>query len=559
MKRRNFLRNIGAAASATVFLNGVNASAYSMPMAFENMDNNDHVLVLLRLNGGNDGLNTVIPLDRYDRLANFRQNIMIPQSKVLPLVNNLGFHPNMTGFKSLFDQGEVKIIQNVGYPNQNRSHFRSMEVWSTAAIDGETDSLKRVTGWMGRYLDTQYSGFPANYPNAEHPDPFAISMGSYVSETCQGSSGNFSLALDDPFSLRPFTEGEEGSGYGNYFRDEVDFVRLMIAQTNSYSERITAAVDKGSNSSSYPGTQIGQHLKNVARLISGGLQTKIYIVDLGGFDTHAHQVEDGSPTTGVHATLMSTLSNAVKAFQDDIRQQGLQERVLAMTFSEFGRQIASNKSYGTDHGSAAPLLMVGECVNPAVLGNNPSIPSSLEPQAAVTPEIDFRDVYGSVLNQWFGVPVEDVKSLIHSNFKLLDILNKCDAAVDDPAPEPDPTPEPDPEPTPEPDPAPEPDPEPTPEPDTSDFDFNLSPNPCDNSVRIRFDTGNEYCRVRIFDSNGVLKRKVFEGQVNDGSKSYRVRTRNWANQTYYVTIELGSNRRATKPLIKVADRHSYSN
>ena len=295
-----------------MILNGMKLSA--MPSSLASLVNNDSdkVLVLIQLNGGNDGLNMIIPRDRYDNLAVVRSNILLPESSILELDDNTGVHPAMEGVQQMFQEGQISVLHSAGYPNQNRSHFRSMDIWKSGSPAGEVWN----DGWLGRYLDTLHPAFPEDYPNSEYPDPFAITMGNVVSETCQGKSANFSLTLTDPFSLTPLTEGAPGEVPETPYGDELTFLRTTIKQANKYGERITAVAEVGNNIMEYPdGNRLAEQLKNVALLISGGLQTKIYIVNIGGFDTHANQVVEGDPTTGEHTQLLENLSEAMRVFQ----------------------------------------------------------------------------------------------------------------------------------------------------------------------------------------------------------------------------------------------------
>lgn len=428
MKRRNFIKQAGTLASTPFVLNGLGISAMSKPWYFDSISAEiDKVLVLIRLSGGNDGLNTLIPLDQYGNLFNARQNILIPENNIMGITDTLGLHPSMGGMRNLFDDGHLGIVQSVGYPNQNRSHFKSMQVWYTGQPE-QSEQGTGLTGWLGRHLDEEVEGFPYGYPNQVFPDPFAIAMGDYVSETCQGQAANYSIALHNPFELSDLAEWG-GSNFGGLYGDELAFLRDKITQTNSYFGQIETAVDAGANEVNYPQTEMGQHLKHIARMISGGLETKIYTVNLSGFDTHANQVSHGQPLTGMHAELLQTVSDALQAFQEDLVQQGLNERVIGMTFSEFGRQIRSNSSRGTDHGTAAPLFLFGSCINPGILGENPEIPDSVEPQEGVPMQYDFRDVYGSVLMDWFEVPEDTVRGLLYDGFQHLPIVSGCEAPV----------------------------------------------------------------------------------------------------------------------------------
>jgi hypothetical protein len=250
-------------------------------------------------------------------------------------------------------------------------------------------------------------------------------MGSLVSETCQGPLTNFSLALNDPFALTPLTEAEASNLPDNNYGKELRFLIDAIAQTNAYSSVITDAANLGTNQATYPANnRLAGQLKNVALLIAGGLKTKVYIVSLGGFDTHSGQV-DGDPTQGDHATLLLQLSEAVNAFQQDLEAAGYHEKVLTMTFSEFGRQIRSNDSLGTDHGNAAPLFLFGNCVKPGILGDNPQLTTDSDPQAGVPMQYDFRSVYATVLKDWLGVDQNTIFEILNPEVQFLPLLEGC--------------------------------------------------------------------------------------------------------------------------------------
>ncbi len=425
MKRRSFLRS-GSILSLPLALNGVKVGVFSQTIFEEIIDpNNDRVFVLIQQNGGNDGLNTIIPIDQYDNLASARSDILIPENRIIKLTEQTGLHPVMTGVKELYDQGMLNIIQNVGYPNQNRSHFRSTDIWDTGSAAQEV----LATGWIGRYLDSIHSGFPEDYPNSDFPHPVAITLGPTVSETCQGIAANFSLAINDPTSLSmiPGTEGQElpDNPYGR----ELTFLRQILSQTNEYAEVLSGVAEMGTNLSPlYPEqgvNRLADQLRTVAQLISGGLQTRIYIVNINGFDTHANQTSASDSTVGIHANLLTDLSQAVHAFMDDLQRQGLDQRVIAATRSEFGRKIVSNGSFGTDHGNAAPLLVFGSCVNPGMYGENPTIGSNVDPSEGVEMKVDFRNVFGSILIDWLGASETTVQSIFSNVFTKLPIVTAC--------------------------------------------------------------------------------------------------------------------------------------
>ena len=518
MKRRKFIHTAGSAISLPILLNGMHLSALPKSSIFNSINNDsDRVLVLIQLIGGNDGANMIVPLDQYDNLMNVRANIMLPENEIIPVTNTLGFHPNMQGIKALYDDARLGIVQGVAYPNQNRSHFRSTDIWTSGSPANEF----WTTGWVGRHFDELYPGFPEGYPNESFPDPFAITMGSIVSETCQGVAANYSLTLNDPFSLSPLAEGEEGELPDNYYGEELAFLRTTIAQTNAYSETILSAAEAGSNMMDYPeDNRLAQQLKNVALLISGGLQTKVYVVSLGGFDTHANQVVEGDTTIGEHALLLAMLSQAIQVFQEDIKQLGLEERVVGMTFSEFGRRIRSNDSLGTDHGTAAPLLLFGSCVNPLILGDNPEIGADVDIQEGIPMQYDFRDIYGSILMDWFEVSEENVRNLLHQEFQHLPVLDPCLNPVStDPEIE-------------------------------SGIEVLCYPNPFREATNITFTCGNEWVRLSIFDTLGHEVRVIMDKRLGAGEHTVRINGSRLSPGYYFFRLQIGHQQK-TKRIVKL--------
>ena len=427
MKRRTFIQR-SSLAGLPLLVNGIGLTAVTKSRLFSLINgDSDRVLVLIQLNGGNDELNTLIPLDQYDNLAVVRSNVLIPDSQILKISDTAGLHPSMTGMRQLYDAGKLHLTQSVGYPNQNRSHFRSSDIWSTGSAADEV----LTTGWMGRYFNADHPNFPDGYPNGDCPDPFALTIGNTTSETCQGPAANFSLAVDDPFNLSPLSESVVGQLPNNCYGDEMRYLVETIKQTNAYSDVISQAANKGANLSTkyVDGNRLAQQLKTIALLVSGGLRTKVYVANLGGFDTHAAQVTTDDPSQGTHALLLELLSSAVEAFQDDLQLLGIDKRVIGMTFSEFGRRIRSNDSLGTDHGTAAPLIVFGSCVNPGILGTNPEVSRDVDVQEGVPMQYDFRSVYGSILTDWFDVDESAVRDLLYQDFQRLPILEPCESTT----------------------------------------------------------------------------------------------------------------------------------
>jgi uncharacterized protein (DUF1501 family) len=415
MKRREFLSRAVPVTALPFVLNGFSLFAYGRSPLMDALTSAayqaDRVLVLIQLNGGNDGLNMVIPLDRYTELAAARSNILIPEAAVLGLTATTGLHPAMTGLKSLYDAGQLLVIQSVGYPNPNFSHFRSTDIWLTA-----TDAaVVEDSGWLGRYLDQEFPGFPTGYPNSGAPDPLAIQIGSLVSGALQGQSVSMGVAVTNPAATYTYP-GADDTPPDSPAGHELTFVRQVAQQTQQYSTGIRAAYNAATTLSTlYPtagANSVADQLKIVARLIAGGLKSRVYVVSLGGFDTHSNQTA-ADTTTGTHATILGRLSAAIVAFQDDLAKHSVADRVLGMTFSEFGRRIKSNSSTGTDHGTAAPLFVFGKQVNPGVMGTSPVLPALATVNDNVPLQFDFRSIYQSILKDWFGASSAEIAAAVN--------------------------------------------------------------------------------------------------------------------------------------------------
>lgn len=517
MKRRSFLQK-SSLLSAPLLLGGVPVSAIS-DQSFLSLLNgdSDRVLVLIQLNGGNDGLATIIPRDQQSNLAAVRENILIPEDEFLNITDTVALHPSLTGLEEVYNGGKLNIVQSVGYPDQNRSHFRSLDIWHSGS--GANEFLD--TGWLGRYLDTQFPGFPEGYPNESCPDPLAMTIGSAVTETCQGLSSNFSLAVVDPENLSALAAPANNDLAEGCYGTRLAFLINTIEQTNSYNEVIEAANMQGSNlSDKYPeDNELAIKLRTVARLISGGLGTKIYVVSLGGFDTHADQTVEGESTTGIHANLLQTLGDAICAFQDDMQLLGLEERVVGMTYSEFGRRIRSNASFGTDHGTAAPLMIFGSCVNAGIIGDNPEISTEVDNQEGVPMQYDFRSVYGSILMDWFGVAEDEVRGLLFEEFQHLPILRDC--AITDVA-----------------------------TPLTEGKPIKLYPNPFQNTTTLELSTGNEWVKISIFDVIGHELKVVSNRTFPAGDHRVSIDTSKLPTGTYYCRVQTKTAQRTLR-MVKV--------
>ncbi len=374
----------------------------------------DRVLVVVQLGGGNDGLNTVVPYG--NRLYyQARPNVAVrapgqAQGGALQLdgAKGIGLHPNLDGFKELCDEGVASIVQGVGYPNPNRSHFTSMDIWHTA------DTNAKGQGWIGRYFDCTCNGTPVPEGSVAIGRTAPLAMEGSIQkpvtfeteELFRWLGEELHPALDDPY--RRITRG------GVLDRVEADsqlgFLMRTAFDAQISSDRIREAVAK-QPLVPYPGTDLARQLRIVGAMIRSGLGTRVYYVSMGGFDTHANQA-------GRHANLMRRFGDAVNAFYKDMKAQGNNGRVLVMAFSEFGRRVAQNASGGTDHGTAAPMYFVGDMVRPGLLGSHPSL-EDLDQQGDLKFNVDFRSVYTAVLEDWMGAPAKVILGRAYRKAKII--------------------------------------------------------------------------------------------------------------------------------------------
>ena len=428
MKRSKFIQNLTAGVVLPNIVKGFSMNAFAAsPLLQQQLAatvSSEKVLVLVRLEGGNDGLNMVIPLDKYSELFAKRSNIIIPENQALALTGNstVGLHPSMTGMRSLYNEGKIKVIQGLGYPGLTQSHFRSTDVWMSAS-----DANTYVgSGFAGRYLDYKYTGYPNGYPNVDMPDPLGIEIASGKSLMFEGTAFGNSIPITSTTAFYNLINGIQTAVLPNTGGEQLSYIRTIQRQSNAYSNVIVNAAANVTTQLAYPQNDFAQSLKIVASLIGGGLKTKIYMVSLGSFDTHDGQLSR-------HANLLQDLSDGIKVFMDDIAQLGAANNVLGMTYSEFGRRISSNASSGTDHGSAAPQFMFGHKVAGGVLGTTPDIASDVaNNDENVSMQFDFRSVYTTILKDWFCVPTGDLPTIMLSSFNTLPIIRPdatCNAVL----------------------------------------------------------------------------------------------------------------------------------
>lgn len=499
MQRRDFLSGaLPMAALLPELINGYSVKAFNMnsPLVQALLRGNtltDHVLVIVQLFGGNDGLNMVIPIADYSKYYNARTNIAIPENAVLPIagVTGTGLHPAMTGLQSLFAEGKANVVQAVGYPQPNFSHFRATDIWMSAS-----NSRQEVfSGWAGRYLDYEYPNYPTGYPNSNMPDPLAIQIGGLTSLTLQGPTRKMGMSITNPTSFYNLIAGTNDYAPNTRAGKELTYVRNINRQTQGYASVIRAAANAVTVQSPYPtGNSLADQLKIVARLIKGGLKTRVYMVSFGGFDTHSIQV-NADKVTGSHATLLGRVSAAIKAFQDDIKFLGVENRVLGMTFSEFGRRIKSNSSTGTDHGAAAPLFLFGNQVESGMLGVNPTIPANALVNDNVPMQYDFRSIYATILEKWFCLDKSVVQSLfppdINTQLQVLPLLKAGACAGVTPPPV-----------------------------TNTDLLVTNFPNPFTSRTTVQFTTAGGHTLLQVFDTLGRLITVLTNQEYTPGT--YRI-------------------------------------
>ena len=390
--RRQFLRQLLGTGAGTLVLGQlpVQTLAASPLMTALAGVPDDRVLVFLRLKGGNDGLNTLIPVHDYGRYRAARPKLYIPEEKALRLENDLALHPRLAPLEGLWKEGAMRIVRNVGYSNQNLSHFRSSDIWATASDSDETVG----SGVLGRYLQHAYPDYLSNPP----AQPPALQIGGAGNLLFNNSQDfNYAVSTSDPDKLYEIArtgalhdlDGLPDCSYG----DQLGYLRAVANTTFRYAGVLADAFAAGRNDGEYLDDALGKQLALVARLLRGGLGTRLFVVELDGFDTHAGQLD-------LHADLLGSVATNVKEFYADLSRDGTDRRVLTVTFSEFGRRVEENGSEGTDHGAAAPMLLIGPGLEGnGTVGEAPEL-GTFDRHGNLIPDTDFRSVYATVLSRW---------------------------------------------------------------------------------------------------------------------------------------------------------------
>lgn len=398
--RRSFLEMASMGGIATTLMaGGIPMQAFGKHALFQSpqrMDN-DRTVVLIRLNGGNDGLNTVIPFNDglyYEK----RPNIAIPKADTLSISSDLGLHPSMTGMKALWDQDQLSVLTNVGYPSPNKSHATSGQIWER----GDRELVSG--GWGGRFIEASMPDIYSDIP--EHP--VLTQVGSSNALFFNGRTGRLGFGIPNDQVLERLAESsilyDADDVPATLWGEKLSTVRRVANSASQYGKVVGDTLQAQSNAVEYPDTALGRQLASIAKMIRGGLKTKMYLVRVGGWDTHENQLTR-------HINLLTNLSNSIKAFQDDLDSDGHSERVLTATISEFGRRVHENGSMGTDHGEAAPLFIVGKQILPGLIGDLPNLEDNNLPYG-----LDFRSVYATIMEHWLGLDNVSAQSVLNGAF-----------------------------------------------------------------------------------------------------------------------------------------------
>lgn len=501
--RRDFLVRMGLAAAGSVLTVGshtVRAFGHSRFLGALQAAGSDRILVLIQMNGGNDGLNMVVPVEN-DIYYNSRPTIAIPKSSALLLDSETGLHPSMNGLESLWLDGKMAVVHNVGYENQTRSHFEGTVNWATARDQGAPES----TGWLARYLINENPDFfsnPLDYP-------LAVRVGGPAT-LFQSSSGNLAVTFSDAGDLQRFVD--QGGFYdtedvpNTLYGDELAYIRSVTNASFRYVESVQNATNAGSNLAPYPTTGLASSLAVVARMLRGGLPTNLYTVSRGGFDTHSGQ----GGAQGSHATLLGDIASSVAAFLADLAQDGLDQRVVVMTFSEFGRTLRENGSGGTDHGAGAPMLLFGSGLAGGLYGTQSDLINLYGGDPRYT--TDYRSVYATLMQDWLGLEGTVVDGVLGNPFDRLSFVeNRASVGVADES-----------------------------LPRTFDLHQNY-PNPFNPNTNIRFDLpAQAHVQLAVYDISGRRVRTLVNRSIAAGQHTVAFDAAGLPSGTYVYRLQRGS-------------------
>jgi len=399
MKRREFLQSSALASSALLVPNFLKAFQPTQLMKRRS----GKVLVVIQLSGGNDSLNTIIPY-RNDIYYQNRPKLAIPSTKVIQLADELGSHPSLSPLRPLYDQGDWCILNSVGYPNPDRSHFRSMDIWHTASSESYLS-----TGWLGRYLDSNCDACVNPYQALEVDDNLSLALkGGDRNGFAMGNPNQLKRLLNNRFFQKTSKIAAQDHEHEH---ENAAYLYKTIVETQSSARYLYDQSKVHSSKIDYPQQPFARDLKQIAELMTADTDTRIYYLSLGGFDTHVNQANQQS-------RLLKLYAEGVAAFVKDLKQNGLFDDTLIMTFSEFGRRVKQNASNGTDHGTAGSVFLMGGQLKQAGFYNGGPDLANLE-KGDLRYQIDFRRIYADILNQWLEA---DASAILGQSMKGLQLL-----------------------------------------------------------------------------------------------------------------------------------------
>jgi len=457
----------------------------------------DRVVILIKLNGGNDGLNTVIPIED-DIYYEARPTLAISPGQSLSVNDTTGFHPSLGPIYPFYQNGQVGIIQGVGYQQGNLSHFRSSDIWVTGSDANE----HLLTGWLGRLFENEYPDFPDDVPD----HPLAIQFNSANLLEFRTSESNVGMMVFDPETMYAiisgnYVPGEDDPAPESYGGDELAYIREIDTLSMEYSEVIYDSALAGINTMEYPDNNIGYQMALTSKLISGGLGTPVYRLYQPGYDTHANQANN-------HANLLQDVSGSIAAFLQDMANQDLQDRVMVVTTSEFGRRVYENGSFGTDHGTSAPCLFFGSNIVPDIFGNHPDL-TNLNNNNNMQVQYDFRQIYSTLITDWFGLPESVAQNVFAQSFDSIPFVQEPLSVKPPVLP--------------------------------AHFKVHAAfPNPFNPTTVIGYTlpaAGN--VNIRIMDSRGRLIQNNHLGPISKGHHTFRIEGKTWASGTYFAQVETG--------------------
>ena len=417
MKRRKFIQLSSTGSLAGFMLNGHMVNAFTRTKLLDNVSEDvirDRCVVMIQLSGGNDGLNSIIPKNQYDKYASIRPTIRIKDTgtnKGIELDSSLGvqdqtlLHPNLLAFKQLWDEGKLNIVHGVGYPQLNKSHFSGRALMSRGG-DGTDANSNKPDGWMARYLNSAFD-------HTTYDDPLGIQLGNKkpadefhsdaehkvdINLSGQDTAGFYSQLSNIGNPLADY------DGQSSEYIDNINFINGMEVTATNYASRISAVFNAGTNNVSYPSYDLADQLKTVAKMLSGGSKTKLFLLRIDGFDNHANQVESQERShLGKHANLLLELSESIKAFQDDLESMEIAQNVVTTTFTEFGRKPVENINKGTDHGNLCPMFVIGTGVKPGFTGTHLSLDLIDNDHFELAQmQHDYRQVYAAIIGDFLG-------------------------------------------------------------------------------------------------------------------------------------------------------------